>query len=330
MKIIDDIYGEFIIDGVLEELILSPPVQRLKGVYQGGASYWVNEKWDVTRYEHSIGVMLLIRKLGGSLEEQIAGLLHDVSHTAFSHVIDFALDHKNEDYHETIYRRILTESDIPRILSGYGLDYKPILLNHSNWGLLERPAPELCADRIDYTLRDMYRYGNIDKEEMDIFFERLTTKGGKIYVEDMHAAEWFVKIYYEEVIDFFMHPLNIYGYDLLAKTLRIALDKKIITLNSLLGTDEEAMELLRVSGDAEVSDLIRRIHRNVIVKKNKAEYHVHLTTKVRLIDPSVLLNGRLILSSELSADIRTMNDNAKRAVEEGVYVQVISPQIVKI
>ncbi len=39
MKINDDIYGQHDIDGVLEELIKSAPVQRLKGIYQGGASF---------------------------------------------------------------------------------------------------------------------------------------------------------------------------------------------------------------------------------------------------------------------------------------------------
>ena len=40
----------------------------------------VNEIWNVTHFEHSIGVMLLIRIVVGSIEEQIARLLHDVSH----------------------------------------------------------------------------------------------------------------------------------------------------------------------------------------------------------------------------------------------------------
>lgn len=273
--------------------------------------------------------MLLIRTLGGSLEEQIAGLLHDVSHTAFSHVVDYVLGHKNEDYHETIYHRIITDSDIPRILSRYGLDYRPIILDHSNWSLLERPAPELCADRIDYTLRDMYRYGGITREEIDIFLAHLIVNDGKIYIPDLKTAEWFVRTYYKEVIDFFMHPLNLYGYEALAKTLRTALGKKIITLDTLFGTDGEVMELLRASNDAEVSDLFRRIRRNVIVKENKDEYHWRRTIKTRLIDPSVFLqDGRIIRSSELSAEIRTMNENAKRKAEEGTYVQVISPQIV--
>ncbi|MBM7602580.1 HD superfamily phosphohydrolase [Metabacillus crassostreae] len=73
MIISDEIYGIFEVDSVLEELILSDPIQRLKGIHQGGASYLVNEKWNVTRFDHSIGVMLLIRKLGGTVEEQLQG-----------------------------------------------------------------------------------------------------------------------------------------------------------------------------------------------------------------------------------------------------------------
>lgn len=36
MLIMDSLYGEFYVDGVLEELINSKPVQRLKGIHQGG------------------------------------------------------------------------------------------------------------------------------------------------------------------------------------------------------------------------------------------------------------------------------------------------------
>ena len=35
--------------------------------------------------------MLLALKFGSSLEEQIKALLHDISHSAFSHVIDYVL-----------------------------------------------------------------------------------------------------------------------------------------------------------------------------------------------------------------------------------------------
>ena len=324
MKIMDSIYGQFNIDGILAELILSKPVQRLKGVYQGGASFLVNEKWNVTRYEHSIGVMLLIKKLGGSLEEQIAGLLHDISHTAFSHVIDFVFENINEDYHEQIFHQIIVNSEIPRILSKYGYDYQNILLDHSKWTLLEQPTPELCADRIDYTLRDMYSYDTITKEEINLFLENLIVKDGKIYINGIETAKWFVKTYYKEVIDFFMNPLNVYGYDRLAKTIKTALAKQIINLDSLLGTDEEVMRYLHLSNDQDVKNLFNQLHRNVHVKEDKVNYDLHRKNKVRLINPSVLQDGRLIPASKLSKEINQMNEIAKRKAEEGMFVRILS------
>lgn len=80
--------------------------------------------------------MMLVNKLGGSLKEQVAALLHDVSHTTFSHVIDYVLGHKEENYHEMIYEQIVAKSSIPEILAKAGLDWKGILLDESQWTLL--------------------------------------------------------------------------------------------------------------------------------------------------------------------------------------------------
>ncbi|MGE5701856.1 MAG: HD domain-containing protein, partial [Clostridia bacterium] len=291
MNIADDLYGEFEIEGVLEALILSKPVQRLKGIYQGGASFFVNERWNVTRYEHSVGVMLLIRKLGGSLEEQIAGLLHDVSHTAFSHVIDFVFDNQAENYHELIYDDVIARSDIPSIFEEHGYSCADILGDDSRWTLLEQPAPELCADRVDYTLRDMYRYGFIDLAEVHAFLEQVTVINGNMYPKQIAAAEWFVKTYYQEVIGFFLDPLNVYGYDMLAKTIKLALDMQVLTPSDLLGADEEVMHLLRSSEAPEIHELLAQIHRNVNVREDRHDYDLHRKNKLRLIDPSVPCEG---------------------------------------
>ncbi|WP_236671967.1 HD domain-containing protein [Enterococcus sp. BWB1-3] len=116
MKISDELYGEYELkDQVLIDLIQSKELQRLKEIHMAGPAYLLNPVWNETRYEHSIGVMLLIKKLGGSLEEQIAGLLHDVSHTAFSHLIDFVLDKKEENFHEEIKLDFISKSSIPNI-----------------------------------------------------------------------------------------------------------------------------------------------------------------------------------------------------------------------
>ncbi|EJR37384.1 HD domain-containing protein [Bacillus mycoides] len=324
MIILDVIYGEFKVDKVLEELILSKPVQRLKGVHQAGASYLMNEKWNVTRFDHSVGAMLLIKKLGGSVEEQIAGLLHDVSHTAFSHVIDYVFDNENESYHEEIFSSVVKNSEIPAILSKHGYNYEDILLDDSKWTLLEKSAPELCADRVDYTLRDMFTYGYISLEEVHSFLEDLIEIDGKMVLQNIEIAEWFTKTYYKEVIDFFMKPMNIYGNDMLAKTLKLALHKKIIHPDDFLLEDHELITKLRLCKDQEVDALLRKVHPSIEVKEDRNEYDLHQKNKVRLIDPPLLREGEVVRSSVVSEKIRQMSDIAYEKAIRGMYVKVIS------
>lgn len=324
MVISDVIYGEFKVDQVLEELILSKPVQRLKGIHQAGASYLMNETWNVTRFDHSVGVMLLIKKLGGSVEEQIAGLLHDVSHTAFSHVIDYVFNNENESYHEEIFSSVVKNSEIPAILSKHGYRYEDILLDDSKWTLLERSAPELCADRVDYTLRDMYTYGYISLEEAQDFLKDLIAVNGKMVLQNIEIAEWFTKTYYKEVIDFLMKPINIYGNDMLAKTLKLALHKKIIHPDDFLLEDHELISKLQQCKDQEVDALLSKVHPSVDVKEDRNDYDLQQKNKVRLIDPPLLREGKIVQSSAISEEIKQMSDIAYEKAVRGMYVKVIS------
>ncbi|KAB2454467.1 HD domain-containing protein [Bacillus sp. CH126_4D] len=324
MVISDVIYGEFKVDQVVEELILSKPVQRLKGIHQNGASYLMNENWNVTRFDHSVGVMLLVKKLGGSVEEQIAGLLHDVSHTAFSHVIDYVFHNEGESYHEEIFSSVVKNSEIPAILSKYGYNYEDILLDDSKWTLLERSAPELCADRVDYTLRDMYTYGYISLEEVHSFLDDVIAVDGIMVLQSVEMAEWFTETYYKEVIDFFMKPMNIYGNDMLAKTLKLALHKGIIHADDFLLEDDELISKLQQCNDPEVHALLRKVHPNVKVKEDRNDYDLYQKNKVRLIDPPLLREGEVVRSSVVSEKMRQMSEVAYKKAVRGMYVKVIS------
>lgn len=324
MIISDVLYGEFEVDQVLEELILSKSVQRLKGIHQAGASYLMNEKWNVTRFNHSVGVMLLVKKHGGSVEEQIAGLLHDVSHTAFSHVIDYVFDNEDESYHEEIFSSVVKNSEIPAILAKHGYNYEDILLDDLKWTLLERSASELCADRVDYTLRDMYTYGYISLEEVHSFLEDVIAVEGKMVLQSIEMAEWFTETYYKDVIDFFMKPINIYGNEMLAKTLKLALHKKVIHADDFLLEDDELISKLQQCSEPEVHALLSKVHPNVIVKEDRNDYDLHQKNKVRLIDPPLLREGKIVQSSVVSENIRQMSDIAYEKAVRGMCVKVIS------
>ncbi|WDW11461.1 HD domain-containing protein [Priestia aryabhattai] len=298
------------------------PLQRLKKIHQGGASYLVNPKWNVTRFEHSVGVMLLIKKLGGSIEEQIAGLLHDISHTAFSHVIDFVLDNPEQDFHDQIFEKVIQSSEIPSVLQKHGFNLLSIL-PIEKWSLLEQPLPSLCADRIDYTLRDLFTYNMISLDEACKFVDELKVIDSKICLKTVKAAEWFVKAYYTEVIDFFLHPLNVYGYAILTDILKIAMAKQIIHMDDLLSDDETVWKKVIDSKDHELLQKMKGIGKKVT--NDEGDYDIHQKKKVRIIDPFVLVgNGRIKKATELSTKVRELNEYALEKSLKGTFVRVLN------
>ncbi len=158
---------------VLIELIHSSAFQRLKFIHQYGVEYYTGMHCEeYNRFDHSMGVFAILRIKGASLEEQIAGLLHDVSHTAFSHVGDwvFAKINQEEDYQNHIHSRFLAESGIAAILHKYGYEVDQISPKREEFRMLEQPLPDLCADRIDYNIQGAYFQEFLTREEaLDLF-----------------------------------------------------------------------------------------------------------------------------------------------------------------
>ncbi|WP_028411347.1 HD domain-containing protein [Bacillus sp. 123MFChir2] len=322
MTIHDSIYGEHDIDDVLAELLQSKAVQRLQKIHQGGASFLVNPMWNVTRYEHSVGVMLLVKMLGGSIEEQIAALLHDVSHTAFSHIVDHVLEEQDEDYHEQIFMDVIEASDIPSILQKYGYNYR-MIEKWEQWMLLEQPFPNLCADRIDYTLRDLYTYGMISKQEVSSFLEDVMVHNGQICLQSVHAVEWFTEAYYKETIDFFLHPLNSYGYYRLTEILKYALQRNILHLSDFSTDDETVLHILRNCGDCQIDKMLHSLHSKVVLEESETEYDIcYKGGKERLLDPLIYINGMMQRASSVSLFAKQCNEKAKKQLQQNVYLKI--------
>jgi uncharacterized protein len=246
LKLEDIIYGTFELDGVLEELVQSAPVQRLKGVHQGGAIFLVDSSQRHTRYAHSLGVLWLVRHFGGSLSEQIAALLHDVSHTAFSHVGDQVFGYPGEDYHEQIFDEVIARSEIPLILAKHG--YDQTLQHFGQYMLLEQALPDLCADRIDYTLRDLFYAGTISLPDIRHFLDCLAVERGKLVLTDEAASRWISMQFKKLNQDYFRKPEYLFVNQKLADLLREALREGMLRKTDLLLDDESVLSLLRKQG----------------------------------------------------------------------------------
>src|SRR4030095_12248494 len=148
MHLQDKIYGEHFVDEpVVREILSSYAFARLQRIQQYGIPQEYYPVEGYTRYEHSIGVFLLLRHLKASLTEQIAGLTHDISHTAFSHVTDgiFGRSHL-DNAQDARHRSFIMRSEIPGILYMHDIDMEKVS-DMERHLLLDREPPDLCADR---------------------------------------------------------------------------------------------------------------------------------------------------------------------------------------
>ncbi|QXV63973.1 HD domain-containing protein [Mucilaginibacter sp. 21P] len=255
----DMIYGDWEVSGVLEALILSAPMQRLKGVHQGGAIFLVDPSQKHTRYEHSLGVCWLVRHFGGSTEEQIAALLHDISHTAFSHVADQVFGHADEDYHEQIFGEVISRSAIPLILAEHG--YDQVLKHFDQYTLLEQPLPDLCADRVDYTMRDLYHAGMISQPDINHFLSQLVVEGGRLTVVNEAAARWISRQYQKLNEEYFKKPEYLFANQRMAEVLKKAIAADLIGRDDLQLDDHAVIAKLRYCGYGQELEAIGQLER---------------------------------------------------------------------
>ncbi|MBO0474711.1 hypothetical protein IGL98_000981 [Enterococcus sp. DIV0840] len=320
MIVEDVLYGSYEVEEVLATLILSEEIQRLKDVHMAGPAFLINSAWNETRYEHSIGVMMLIRRLGGTVEEQIAGLLHDVSHTVFSHVIDLALSNEADDYHEQIKARLIEQSAIPTLLRQYGFDYEKILLDDEKWPLLEQKAPLLCCDRIDYTLREVYRYFSVPIQEIQQFLNSIKIIKEKIVLSSIDEAIWFIDQYRKVVIDFFYDPRNICSYEWMANAIRLGFENNEVTLDDLLTTDSIFLERLKSSDSNEIIQLLKKMDHppKYTVCSSDDNYDIQQKKKIRFVDPLVEETDKIVSVSTVSQlaqiKIEKLLDDSKRGI----------------
>lgn len=293
MRYVDRIHGTFdITESVLVDLLDSRAMHRLRGVLQHGISATVGVTAPTSRFEHSVGVMLVVRRLGADLKEQIAALLHDVSHTAFSHVIDHVFDSPDSQaYHEQIKPDLLAGTDVPEILARHGYDWRDFL-DETAYPLLEQDAPALCADRIDYFLRDSVDLGLSTVADCRRALDRLTVHDGRIMLAgDLAVARWLAYQYIEADKASWANYWEVGLYEVMARALRAALECGVLIEADLWRTDDHAWGKLQASDDPALRRWLDLVTADVRFLPDDEAADFRLSTKLRTIDPDVVIDG---------------------------------------
>jgi len=294
----DRVYGRVAIEEpAILDLIECPTFRRLKGVRQAGPSALAFPFKQVTRYEHSLGVFILLRRLAADRREQVAGLLHDISHTAFSHAVDFIISSVEQDHHERLKPLMLDRPDLAGALARLG--YKPAdFYDDSVYPLLEQPIPWLCADRLDYFLRDGMACGVVSRGAADRILRHLAVADSRIVMTDTEVAREAVELFAVMNRDWWASDTEAFIYNEFADAIRAALDLGIIRPDDLMTEDDLVLARLdaaRVPQIARKLDSIRHFR-----PESTAGYTPRVVPKARWLDPPVQAGATIKRLSELS------------------------------
>lgn len=258
---------------LIRELVESSIFQRLKKINQYGVYEYIknpigtnNSHVEYTRYQHSLGVLVIIARYYDKegpelLKAIISGLLHDLSHTPFSHSTDLLLagGFLGESYQDKTLSSFMKRHGIAKILLKYGLRVEDIL--PENHPIQDQKSPALCADRIEYNLYACYKEGHLNYAERKKILEHLHFQNDQWYFDNEEVALLFAKIsiwnseHRWGCPDSYMTGLCF--SDALVRMLRL----KLITkeqFDYILG-DDEIWQILEESNDEAICKLLDQI-----------------------------------------------------------------------
>jgi HD superfamily phosphohydrolase len=215
MLIHDPVHKTILLDEFEQMLVNTKHVQRLRNIQQLGLVDTVYPGANHTRFEHSIGTMHMASVIGHSLnlepddirKVRAAGLLHDVGHSAFSHVVEGVLK-RNPSLQPNINgNRLIKHEAFTRDIISYSLPEDNFIARYveKNFGTdpyeffgeiakiatgdtsIKKPylaqiiADDVDADRIDFLLRDSYHTGvSFGMIDMDQIVRSLVIRNGSI------------------------------------------------------------------------------------------------------------------------------------------------------
>lgn len=310
---------------LLEEVFSSPIMTRLDGVDQSGPTAYFGVAPTFSRRDHCNGVWALLKRANVSLEEQLAGLLHDASHTAFSHLADLLFKHDevihNGCYQDSIHEWFLDTMKIPAITKKYNITLKMLSPDNPSYTALERPLPHLCADRIQYNIHTGVIFHHITQQEAQGLVNDLHFEQDRWFFETPERAKKFAHLSLTFSRQVWGSEYNHAFYQIFAQILQKALRDKLITKDEMhFGTDKEILKKLQKSNDPLIKELLKKCE-NIYAHFTVTDYgkgEFNFKPKFRGIDPLVRMKkNKFKTLTEIDTDFKKEFEITKKWCEAG-------------
>lgn len=217
--------------------------------------------------------------------------------------IDYVLDSGSEKEHnhqDSIFKDFVKKTEIPQILRKYGFDLDYIT-DDSHFPLKEKSLPDLCADRIDYSLKTAVIFGELNDEDKKYFLDNLITENNNWVFRDFQSAEKYARLFLKINTDYYAGFLSAVMFRTVGDCLRYTLQKDYISENDLYTTDKLVIDKITefLNADKTLRLFFNRMNNKAGTINNPNSYDASVFCKSRVIDPLFKSGGELKRISEV-------------------------------
>lgn len=301
----DPVHGSMRLSGIVLDLVDTPEVQRLRGIRQLGLANLAFPGANHSRFEHSLGVAYLAKRMGEGLKLPkgelnlllAAAMLHDAGHAPYSHTLEYLMAEYVGKGHmeitgdivrgklsvcsgEELKRlRELGVPSVPEVLKHHGVDPKEVahllLGKHRKPYLGQLIHSDIDADQMDYLLRDSHFTGvALGMVDTDRLMRTLVIHRNRLAIlsKGIEAVEGLLTaraLMYTSV--YFHHTVRVAEL-MLANAVEFTISQggPITKDNFYLMTDAELMERL-YSIDGYPKDIVMRLQYRQLFKNAYVE-----------------------------------------------------------
>lgn len=308
----------------LVEYASVPEMQRLKGISMISACEYtklVPFNFFHTRYEHSIGVALIVWNFTKDKKQTIAGLYHDIATPAFSHVVDlihgdYEMQESTEKFTENIIRK---SKEIMNLLDRDSISIDEIKDYHL-YPIADNDSPRLSADRLEYTLsdglvtQDAFSLESIDRIYKDLTILKNENGEDEIGFKNLKIAEEYIeratKLWHLFSGNNENGIIMQFWTDILSK---MAKEKYITEEDLYKYSEQEIVEKIKNCPDKKISKAFEIFSNSEKIERSETEvkdkYCISVKTKKRYTNPLVQINGTAIR-------IDIASEKGKRIIED--------------
>lgn len=282
-------------------------MKRLKGISMISAcehTKLIPYKFFHTRYEHSIGVALIVWNFTKDKKQTIAGLYHDISTPSFSHVVDYLHgDYEKQETTENLTERIIKNSkDIMGLLKRDNIKVEEIEDYHI-YPIADNDSPRLSADRLEYTLSDGLVTQNAFSLEAteriynDLIILKNESGEDELGFKNLNIAEEYIERATKMWQLFSGNNENNIVMQFWTDIIERMIELKCITEEDLYKfTEKEIVDKIKNCHDKKITEAFKIFENTTKIGRSEVEikgkYCISIKTKKRYTNPLVLVNKR--------------------------------------